>query len=39
MAELEERGKRAGMFGATLNLLLVAIVFLMIYKPGGITTN
>jgi len=34
VAELEARGKRAGPVGAVLNLLMVAILFLMIWKPG-----
>jgi len=34
VAELEARGKRAGAVGAALNLLMVAILFLMIWKPG-----
>ena len=32
--ELEERGKRAGMFGGILHLLLVVLLWLMIFKPG-----
>jgi uncharacterized membrane protein len=32
--ELEERGKKAGMFGGILHLLLVVILWLMIFKPG-----
>jgi hypothetical protein len=39
VAELEERGKRAAIFGTLLNLMLVTIIFLMIYKPGGNITN
>ena len=34
VAELEERGKRAAAVGAVLNLVVVAIVFLMVWKPG-----
>ena len=33
--ELEERGKRVGMTGATLNVLLVVILYLMVFKPGA----
>ena len=32
--ELEERGKRAGMFGGTLHVLLAVLLWLMIFKPG-----
>jgi uncharacterized membrane protein len=35
VAELEERGKRAAMVGGFLNLLLVALLVLMIWKPGA----
>lgn len=31
--ELEERGKRAAMYGASLNLLVLVILGLMIWKP------
>ena len=34
VAELEQLGKRAGAIGATLNLFLVVILFLMIWQPG-----
>lgn len=34
VAELEARGQRAGLFGGILNLLLVAVVVLMVWKPG-----
>ena len=34
VAELEARGKRAAAVGAVLNLLLVAVVFLMVWQPG-----
>jgi uncharacterized membrane protein len=34
VAELEARGRRAAFAGAVLNLLVVAIVFLMVWKPG-----
>jgi uncharacterized membrane protein len=34
VVELEARGKRAGAVGAVLNLLVVVIVFLMVWKPG-----
>ena len=33
--ELEARGKKAAMFGGILNLLLVAIIVMMIWKPGA----
>ena len=32
--ELEQRGKTVGMAGAVLNLLMVALTALMIWKPG-----
>ena len=35
VAELEERGKRAAMIGGFLNLMLVVIVVLMVWKPGA----
>jgi uncharacterized membrane protein len=34
-AQLQELGKRAGAAGGTLNLIVVVIVFLMVWKPGG----
>lgn len=34
VAELEARGKKAAAVGGILNLLVVAIVFLMVWKPG-----
>jgi hypothetical protein len=34
VAELEERGRRVGVTGATLNVILVLILFLMVWKPG-----
>lgn len=34
MAELQERGKKAGLIGGILNLIWVVIVFLMVFKPG-----
>jgi len=34
-AEMEALGKRLAMGGMTLNLLIVIIVVLMIWKPGG----
>jgi hypothetical protein len=34
VAELDARGKRAAAVGAVLNLLLVAVVFLMVWQPG-----
>ncbi|MGH8983391.1 MAG: hypothetical protein ACRDY6_05890 [Acidimicrobiia bacterium] len=33
--ELEERGKRVGVTGATLNGLLVVLLYLMVFKPGA----
>lgn len=33
-SELEARGQRAGLFGGILNLLLVVVVALMVWKPG-----
>ena len=35
VAELEERGKKAGMFGGILHLLLALILLDMVFKPGG----
>ncbi|MDE3087106.1 MAG: hypothetical protein KGJ77_10130 [Acidobacteriota bacterium] len=32
--ELERRGKRAGVYGGILNLAIVAVVILMVWKPG-----
>jgi uncharacterized membrane protein len=32
--EMEERGKRAGMLGGSLHLLLAVLLWLMIFKPG-----
>jgi hypothetical protein len=32
--ELEERGKRAAMLGTSLDLLVIVIVVLMVWKPG-----
>jgi uncharacterized membrane protein len=34
-AEIEQLGKRAGAAGATLNLLLIVILCLMVFKPGA----
>jgi uncharacterized membrane protein len=34
-AELEQRGKTVGMAGAFLNVLLVVMVYLMVFKPGA----
>jgi hypothetical protein len=34
VVELEERGRRVGITGATLNVILVLILFLMVWKPG-----
>ena len=33
--ELERRGKMAGVYGGALNLAIVAVVILMIWKPGS----
>lgn len=33
--ELERRGKLAGVYGGTLDLAIVAVVILMIWKPGS----
>jgi uncharacterized membrane protein len=35
VAELERRGRTVGMAGASLNILLVVLTALMIWKPGG----
>jgi uncharacterized membrane protein len=35
-AEMEQLGKRVAPVGATLNLLVVVIVALMVFKPGGV---
>jgi uncharacterized membrane protein len=35
VAELEARGKKAAMVGGILNLILVVIVILMVWKPGA----
>jgi uncharacterized membrane protein len=35
VAELEARGKKAGMVGGLLNLMLIGILVLMIWKPGA----
>ncbi|HEX6311074.1 MAG TPA: DUF2269 family protein [Acidimicrobiia bacterium] len=34
-AEMEARGKRVGATSATLNVLLVVILYLMVFKPGA----
>lgn len=34
-AEMQELGKRLGATGATLNVLLVLILYLMVFKPGA----
>ena len=34
-AEMQELGKRLGATGATLNVLLVVILYLMVFKPGA----
>lgn len=33
--ELQRRGQLAGMYGATLNLAIISVVILMIWKPGS----
>jgi hypothetical protein len=33
--DLERRGKRAAMYGGTLNLVIVALVIFMVWKPGS----
>jgi uncharacterized membrane protein len=35
VAEVEALGKRAGLVGAILNVILVVIIYLMVFKPGG----
>jgi uncharacterized membrane protein len=35
VAEAEALGRRLGIFGAILNLLVLVILFLMVVKPGG----
>ncbi len=35
VAELEERGKRAAMVGGFLNVILLVIIVLMVWKPGA----
>jgi hypothetical protein len=32
--ELEERGKRAGLYGGISNLAWVVVLILMVWKPG-----
>ena len=34
VAEIERRGRLAGLLGAALNVIWVVIVFLMVWKPG-----
>jgi uncharacterized membrane protein len=34
-AEMETLGKKLGVVGPVLNLILIAIIFLMVFKPGG----
>ena len=38
LAELEQRGKRAGMYGGILHLSFLALMIDMIWKPGSIFT-
>jgi hypothetical protein len=33
--ELEQLGQRLGVVGPVLNVILIVILFLMIWKPGG----
>jgi hypothetical protein len=35
LAELQERGKKAGMYGGILHLLFVLILLDMVFKPGS----
>ena len=35
VAQMEALGKQCAAFGGTLNVLLIVIVFLMVWKPGG----
>ncbi len=35
VTELEERGQRVGLTGTTLNVLVVLILLLMVWKPGS----
>lgn len=35
LAELQERGKKAGMFGGILHLLFAVILILMVFQPGA----
>ena len=35
VGELAARGRRAGVYGAVLNLAVVAVVVLMVWKPGA----
>jgi hypothetical protein len=35
-AQLEVLGKQVAVCGATLNVMLIVIVFLMVWKPGGV---
>jgi uncharacterized membrane protein len=34
-AELEQRGKRAGMYGGSLHLITTVLLVLMVWKPGA----
>ncbi|MGH8986182.1 MAG: hypothetical protein ACRDY6_20250, partial [Acidimicrobiia bacterium] len=34
-AEMQAIGKRLGVTGATLNILMVVILYLMVFKPGA----
>ena len=35
LAEMEQLGKRVGMIGPALDITMVVILFLMVFKPGG----
>jgi uncharacterized membrane protein len=35
VAEIEATGKRLGIFGPILNVLLIVILYLMVFKPGA----
>ena len=35
LAELQERGKKAGMYGGILHLMFVLILLDMVFKPGS----
>ena len=35
VAEMQSIGQRMGVVGPLLDLILVVIIFLMVFKPGG----